>query len=498
MTEVERLTALSAGTQLLVGGNQLVTVTPQLAAKFRDGDVIYVAPGTRDVLHVPAAVLELVRATVDRSCSAFTRMGAVSDLQISEFFAGFAARLASEEVWREIALVNQKDVERARGLGRSTTRLVATDKMRAQMVSGLEGWQRAASVRGKVLERVDHDGFQVELVGAELGVVGFVFEGRPNVVADATGVLRGGNAVVFRIGSDALDTARAILDLALTPALEAAGLPRDAVSLVDSLERSAGWALFSDRRLSLAVARGSGPAVATLGGLARQAGVPVSLHGTGGAWIVAGESASTEALENAVFASLDRKVCNTLNTACLPVSQAARLLPALLRGLERAAARREQPFKLHVTREHESQLPAGLFEREVTVRRAEGDVREKQAELLDEADLGLEWEWEEAPEISLTFVASTERAVELCNRYSPNFVASLISDDSAEHERFYQTVNTPFVGDGFTRWVDGQFALKRPELGLSNWQHGRLFGRGGILSGDSVYTLRTRYITGSR
>ena len=74
----------------------------------------------------------------------------------------------------------------------------------------------------------------------------------------------------------------------------------------------------------------------------------------------------------------------------------------------------------------------------------------------------------------------------------------MISEDSAEHERFYQTVNTPFVGDGFTRWVDGQFALKRPELGLSNWQHGRLFGRGGILSGDSVYTLRTRYITGSR
>ena len=49
-----------------------------------------------------------------------------------------------------------------------------------------------------------------------------------------------------------------------------------------------------------------------------------------------------------------------------------------------------------------------------------------------------------------------------------------------------------FVGDGFTRWVDGQYALNRPELGLSNWQFGRLFARGGVLSGDGVYTIRTR------
>ncbi len=65
------------------------------------------------------------------------------------------------------------------------------------------------------------------------------------------------------------------------------GLPPGAVSLVASPARSAGWALFSDPRLALAVARGSGPAVAQLGAVARQAGLPVSLHGTGGAWIVA-------------------------------------------------------------------------------------------------------------------------------------------------------------------------------------------------------------------
>ena len=57
---------------------------------------------------------------------------------------------------------------------------------------------------------------------------------------------------------------------------------------------------------------------------------------------------------------------------------------------------------------------------------------------------------------------------------------------------FFNRVDAPFVGDGFTRWVDGQYALDRPELGLSNWEFGRLFGRGGVLSGDSVYTVRSR------
>ena len=56
--------------------------------------------------------------------------------------------------------------------------------------------------------------------------------------------------------------------------------------------------------------------------------------------------------------------------------------------------------------------------------------------------------------------------------------------------QFWSAIDAPFVGDGFTRWVDGQYAFEKPELGLSNWQSGRLFARGGVLSGDSVYTVR--------
>ena len=498
MTRVEKLTALSAGMKLLVGGDRVLTVTAELAAAFREGDVLRVVPDTGELLHIARDVQALVSSTVNEAHTAFGEMAGVTDAQISSFFEEFAARLERNDLWAEIARTNESDVEQARRRGRSTTRLVASETMRAAMIGGLRGWVKAPSMRGRLIERVEHEGWHVDLLGAELGVVGFVFEGRPNVVADATGVLRGGNTVVFRIGRDALATARSIIALAVAPALEQAGMPRAAVSLIDSPEHAAGWALFSERRLSLAVARGSGPAVATLGRLAQQAGIPVSLHGTGGAWIIADDSADPDALEQAVYASLDRKVCNTLNTACLPISQAERLLPALLRGLERAGTRRGQSFKLHVVRAHQGRVAAELFERDVQVQLAEGARPEKQAELLDESDLGVEWEWEETPEISLTFTQDTEQAIRLFNRYSPQFVASLVSQNRAAQEHFYQRINAPFVGDGFTRWVDGQFALNRPELGLSNWQHGRLFGRGGVLSGDSVFTVRTRRMTSAR
>jgi glutamate-5-semialdehyde dehydrogenase len=479
---------------LVYGGNRVLHVPADVAERFRAGDALVVVEATGDLLHLPAGERAIAEVAVGRAHDAFAALSAASDDAISHFYAAFADFLADDAVWARIGTVNAEDVETARERGRSTTRLVADEKLRAGMIDGLRGWITAPSRRGQVLETVRHDGWRAELVGDALGVVGFVFEGRPNVLADATGVLRGGNTVVFRIGSDALRTARAIIDEALAPALDAAGLPRGAVSLVESSAHAAGWALFSDPRLALAVARGSGPAVATLGALARQAGVPVSLHGTGGAWLVASERADRDAFGEAVYRSLDRKVCNTLNVCCIARARAAELVPVFLRALERAGERLGQAYKLHVVEDDADAVPAELFDHEITVRRAEGDVVERQAARIAADRLGHEWEWEQTPEVTLKLVDDVAEAVALFNAHSPQFVACLVSDDPAEHTRFYESVNAPFVGDGHTRWVDGQLALDRPELGLSNWQWGRLFGRGGVLSGDTVYTVRTRAV----
>jgi glutamate-5-semialdehyde dehydrogenase len=247
--------------------------------------------------------------------------------------------------------------------------------------------------------------------------------------------------------------------------------------------------MFSDPRLGLAVARGSGPAVRQLGSVARQTGIPVSLHGTGGAWIVASTNADPAAVEAAVFHSLDRKVCNTLNTLAVVTGGDPAILRGGLHGLERAAARRGTNPKLHVAGEID--LPE-MWLREGSISRAEGKVVEPLAEPIERDRLGEEWEWEDSPEMTLTIVDSIEEAVAAFNEQSPRFVASLISSDPGEQEAFYAAIDAPFVGNGFTRWVDGQYALQRPELGLSNWQFGRLFGRGGILSGDGIFTIRTQ------
>jgi glutamate-5-semialdehyde dehydrogenase len=249
--------------------------------------------------------------------------------------------------------------------------------------------------------------------------------------------------------------------------------------------------MFSMPTLALAVARGSGRAVSQLGAVARQAGIPVSLHGTGGAWIVADTDADENRFRAAVVNSLDRKVCNTLNTCCVTEAAAERLVPVLLEALDEAGRLRSAKPKLWVVENQAGAIPASWFE-EVPISRAEGDVMEPQASTLAWDDLGSEWEWENSPEVTLAVVRDVDHAIELFNTLSPRFAASLISSDSGRVDRFFDEIDSPFVGDGFTRWVDGQFALNKPELGLSNWQFGRLFGRGGVLSGDSVYTVRSR------
>jgi glutamate-5-semialdehyde dehydrogenase len=489
---VIRLEGLTAGQPIPFGGDRVACVSDELAEAFRPGDRLVVVQDDGALLHIPASEHELVGRCVAAAVDGFAALARCSDDAITTFFDRFAARLADDAAFAPIVAANELDVASAADRGRSTTRLVLGDKMRADMISGLQGWRDSSGRRDASVRTVAHVGWEVDARRAPLGVVGFVFEGRPNVFADACGVLRSGNAVVFRIGSDALGTARAIVEHALRPALDEAGLPAGVVQLVDSPAHAAGHALFADRRLGLAVARGSGPAVAQLGAVAAQSGVPVSLHGTGGAWIVAGDSASPETLGAAVRHSLDRKVCNTLNVCAIPAARADELVSVFLDSIDAAAEVRSTNARLHVVEGSEQWVPAERFARSVTIDRAAGPSVEPAASTIGTAGLAAEWEWENSPEVTLVVVDSVDEAVALCNRYSPRFVASLIADEPAELDRFYAAVDAPFVGNGFTRWVDGQYALDAPELGLSNWQGGRMLGRGAILSGDSVHTIRYR------
>ena len=490
--DTERLTELLPGQAILFGGDRITHVSSELAASFEAGDRLVVVQVTGALLHIPSGEAALVDRAVSAAIDGFAELSSCSDDAISNFYEAFAGLLADDATFAPIEIANRDDIQRAAGRGRSTTRLDLSDSMRSGMIAGLRGWRDSPNNRDSVVQRIDHDGWSVEARRAPLGVVGFVFEGRPNVFADACGVVRTGNAVVFRIGSDALGTAEAIVEHALRPALQSAGLPDGIVQLVASPAHAAGHALFSDDRLALAVARGSGSAVAELGAVATQSGVPVSLHGTGGAWMVAGEAASADELRASVGSSLDRKVCNTLNVCVITRSRAAELVPAFLAGLDAAATARSASPRVHVVEGSESFLPPEMLTTTADIERSDGVHKEPIATLITEEELAVEWEWENSPEVSLVVVDSVDEAVGLCNQYSPHFVASLVSDRGDEQDSFYSAVDAPFVGNGFTRWVDGQYALDAPELGLSNWQSGRMLGRGAILSGDSAHTVRYR------
>lgn len=457
-----RLTHLEEGQQLVYGGDQVTLVSAELARSFMPGDRLVIVQDTGDPLRIPQGEHEIVSRAVGEAAAAFIALADCSDDQITDFFEQFARTVDDDALFAEVLEANRMDVDAALAKGRSTTRLTLSPEMRGDMAAGLRSWAASPVRRRQLVSTIDHEQWSVSAWRAPLGVVGFVFEGRPNVFADATGVLRTGNTAVFRIGSDALGTAQAIMRCCVVPALAESGLPDGAVRLIESAARAAGWALFADRRLGLAVARGSGAAVAQLGAVGRQHGVPVSLHGTGGAWIVVSEHADLEVLAQTIEHSLDRKVCNTMNVCCVPRASADNVTHVIADAAQRAARKRGTEAVLH--------------------RLSDGD----------HGRLGEEWEWENAPEYWLVEVDSVAQAVDLFNQFSPRLAASLISDDRDEHQWFYEAVDAPFVGNGFTRWVDGQFALNQPELGLSNWQEGRLFARSGVLSGDSVYTVRLR------
>ena len=449
----------------------------EIADRYQEGDLIIGISGGH-LLHVPQADLLVATRAVSQSVEAFDLLKSVSSEQISQFFHAFAQNLEDDAIFAKIKTCNEDDVASALQRGRSTTRLMLSDPMRSDMISALHTWGDTPHVDGAALESVDHQGWSVTAAKSSLGVVAFVFEGRPNVFADATGVLRSGNTCVFRIGSDAFGTAQAIMNLAVLPALESCGLPVGAISLVESRSHASGWALFSDKRVSLAIARGSGEAVSQLGAVARQFGIAVSLHGTGGAWMIAGEHADAQWLSKVVVNSLDRKVCNTLNVCCIVRSRASELVPLFVDAMNRAALLRDAIAVIHADSASQELMA--------------DQIRSIEVHNLSVDELGTEWEWENAPECSLVIVNDIDEAIALFNRYAPSFIVSIISDNEVELEKVWRETNAPFVSNGMTRWVDGQFALNKPELGLSNWQNGRTLGRGGILSGDSVFSVRYR------
>jgi glutamate-5-semialdehyde dehydrogenase len=250
----------------------------------------------------------------------------------------------------QILEVNAADVAAAKVKGLPEAfidRLALTPKILASMAEGLRQIAALPDPVGEISQLVPRpSGIRVGKMRVPLGVVGMVYEARPNVTADAAGLcLKSGNAVILRGGSEALASNAAILECA-REGLKAARLPEDAVQLVDTPDRDAVGCLITDAaHVDVIIPRGGKSLTARV---ASDATVPVIKHLDGICHVYIDRDADFEkAIRVADNAKTQRPApCNAMETLLVHAAVAEKILPPLceiyvkkgveLRGCERA------------------------------------------------------------------------------------------------------------------------------------------------------------------
>src|SRR2546430_9248905 len=234
---------------------------------------------------------------------------------------------------------NRADVERARGRVATAflDRLTLTESRIEEMAQGLREIATLPDPVGAVVESWRRpNGIEISRVRVPLGVVGFIYESRPNVTADAAGLcVKSGNAVILRGGSDAIDS-NTMIAAVLAKAVEKAGAPADAIQFIDTTDREAVAALLDLPGLvDLIIPRGGEEFVRWV---AERSRVPVLKHDKGLVHVFVDASADPAmAVQIVLNAKAQRpSVCNALETLLVHREIAPRLLPSLAARLAAA------------------------------------------------------------------------------------------------------------------------------------------------------------------
>ena len=264
--------------------------------------------------------------------------------------AAMAAAIRRDEA--RLVAANAEDVGAAKAAGHDPAfidRLTLTPKTIAAMAQGLEEIAALPDPVGEISDlRARPSGIQVGMMRVPLGVVGIIYESRPNVTADAAGLcLKAGNATILRGGSEALRSNQAIA-ACVHEGLRAAGLPITGVQVIATPDRAAVGALIAmDKYVDVIVPRGGKGLIERV---AREAKVPVLKHLDGVCHVFIDERADPDkAISIADNAKTQRySPCNTMETLLVHVDAAASVLPPLaeiyfakgveLRGCERSRA----------------------------------------------------------------------------------------------------------------------------------------------------------------
>ena len=358
-----------------------------------------------------------------------------------------------EEKTPAILEANRADLERARSSGVTRAfldRLTLTEGRIEDMAAGL---RTVATLPDPVGETVEvwrrPSGLEIARVRVPLGVIGFIYESRPNVTADAAGLcLKSGNAVLLRGGSEALESNTIIAQI-LAKAAEKAGLPGDAVQYVDTPDRAAVMALLTlDRYLDLIIPRGGEEFVRLV---AERATVPVLKHDKGLCHVYVDEGADVDmAIAVALNAKTHRvSVCNSAETLLVHDAIAPAFLPS-------AAARLRQAG-VEIRADERARI---LVPEAVPASTADWDT-----EYLDYI-------------LSVRVVPSFEEAVAHIRRHGSGLAEAIVTRDLRRARRFTQEVDAAAVlVNASTRLVDGSAFGMGAEMGIST---SKLHARGPV------------------
>ena len=353
-----------------------------------------------------------------------------------------------------ILAANAEDVAEVRAAGASSAfidRLTLTPARVAAIADGIKVIHDIADPIGAVTERWQRpNGMVIERVRVPLGVIGVIFESRPNVTADA-GVLglKSGNAVMLRGGSDSFRSCRAIHDCLLA-GLREAGLPEGAITLVPVRDRAAVGLMLSGLggQIDVIVPRGGKSLVARVEAEAR---VPVFAHLEGVNHVYVDRAADLEMAKAIVLNAKMRRpgVCGAAETLLIDAGAAERYLAPLVGAL----------------------IDAGCEVR--------GDAAVQQADprtkVASEQDWGTEYG---EPIIAARVVAGLDDALAHIARYGSHHTEAIITEDQAAAARFLNEVDAAIVlHNASTQFADGGEFGFGAEIGIAT---GKFHARGPV------------------
>jgi glutamate-5-semialdehyde dehydrogenase len=392
-------------------------------------------------------VASLVRAQAEAARVAWRRLAQAGDVQRSAALR-HVARLLSDRQDRLLA-ANAEDVARERAGGARASaldRLLLTPQRLAALAGDVQGVAALPDPLGEMRPlRTLPNGMLVGQRRVPLGVIAIIYEGRPNVTVDAaTLCIKAGNAVILRGSSSAIASNRALAAV-LREALTAAGLPADAVQLVDSISReSVGEVLRLRGLIDVAIPRGGSDLIHYV---AEHATVPVIETGAGVCHTYVDASADSDmAVEIVRNAKVRRpSICNALDTLLVDRSNAQRLLPPL------AAALLAAGVQLHCDADARAILEEAGFKAGVT-----------------SADLG-DWGHEYLSlDAAVGLVDGLNGALEHIARYGSGHSEAIVTARQDRAMRFLNEVDAAAVYvNASTQFTDGgEFGLGA-EIGIS-------------------------------